>query len=132
MSVTLTISQKEMSKLKRRLNNFGTNYGAKVRKNMKIAGKEMESVAKLTVTNAGLVDTGRLRASLVPQPIDNGYGQEIKVDLGKVKSPNKGSKSGAKKGVVALVNYAVYHEPRVKFLKKGQKAGYNKFIELMR
>ena len=117
-----------MSKLKRRLNNFGTNYGAKVRKNMKIAGKEMESVAKLTVTNAGLVDTGRLRSSLVSHPIDNGYGQELitganKDDLDKSDPDTK--------PIVLVAYYAKYHEPKYRFMEKGQKAGYNKFIKLM-
>ena len=135
MGVTMTISRQEMAKYRKNLKKFGITYGAGVRKAMDRAGKEMESVAKLTVNNAGLVDTGRLKSSLVPQPIDNGYGQEIRVNLseeGQNKAPKKGEKSGTPKGTVSMVNYAIYHEPRVKFLEKGQKAGMAAFKTIMK
>ena len=131
MAVTLSISQQEMNSFKKNLRKFKSKSNVLIRSRMARAGKEMESVSKMTVTSAGLVDTGRLRSSLVAHPIDKGYGQEIMVDLTKVESPAKGRKSNAAKGVVALVNYAKYHEPRVKFLEKGQKAGMKKFKQLM-
>ena len=135
MSVTLTISQKELAKLKKGINTYKKTYGSIVRKRIAIAGKEMESVAKLTVNNAGLVDTGRLKSSLVAQPIDKGYGSELKTD-----DPDKEIKStrnskynkSDKRGTVKVVNYAKYHEGRVKFMERGQKAGYKKFLTMMK
>ena len=128
MSVTLTISQKEMNAFKKNLKKFKTKNTTLIRSRMAIAGKEMESVAKLTVTNAGLVDTGRLRSSLVAHSIDNGYGQELitganKDDLDKSDPDTK--------PIVLVAYYAKYHEPKYRFMKKGQKAGYDKFIKLM-
>lgn len=104
---------------------------SKVKVAMQAARLEMESVAKLTVNEAGLIDTGRLETSLIPQTIDNGYGIKLFVDLRDVESPRTGSKSGAAAGVLPVVNYAVYHEPRVKFMEKSLEAAKVKFLKRM-
>lgn len=130
-SVKISISQAEIRKFDKWLTTKNGQTVNRVKTAMKGARLEMESVAKLTVNEADLIDTGRMINSLQPTLIDGGYGVQLFVDLREVESPRVGAKSGAKAGIVAPVNYAAYWDKKIKFMEKSLEAARDKFLKLM-